>query len=190
MKSEPRYSVSLNGKILPLYKPAEARTRWFDETDPFIYTEYRFSIIIGSVTGLTEFKQNYLFEENSLMIKFNDDNTVLVECNVLISEYFIRQKQIHEKTYFLIDFIALSKRHNEHRREWLEKRHHMTEINKDYPHKCFKCGHELRFEELYNANFDSSLVYLEKLWKSEFVKFYCCGCYRKINEWQFKKVYD
>ncbi|KKN56965.1 hypothetical protein LCGC14_0566870 [marine sediment metagenome] len=59
-----------------------------------------------------------------------------------------------------------------------------------YPHVCFKCKTNLTFKELFDANrknglecinyfrdFDMPLYRkLKRLWKSEYVQFYCCEC--------------
>lgn len=67
-------------------------------------------------------------------------------------------------------------------------------LDTKYPHKCFKCGEELQFRELLDRNaiiYHSNTMFyeyekykhLKKLWKSPYVKLYCCSCYDE----KFKK---
>lgn len=65
------------------------------------------------------------------------------------------------------------------------KVHH---LDKKFPHVCFKCKKELKFEELFVANssfinhFDMPLYRkLKNWWKSRFIEFYCCECYNIEN---------
>ena len=69
------------------------------------------------------------------------------------------------------------------------------ELDKKYPHVCFGCKSELSWEELLDRNIslwrkevpigntklktiNIDTRYLEKLWKSCIVEFYCCGCFK------------
>lgn len=52
-------------------------------------------------------------------------------------------------------------------------------LDEEFPHKCHKCGKDLRFIELCAANMGKDKIYLQSLWELECVEFYCCTCYRK-----------
>jgi len=65
-----------------------------------------------------------------------------------------------------------------------------SEMDKKYPHKCFKCGRELKWLELLNttqiSNIDKSEEeygeWLRLLWCSNIIEFYCCNCFnRKVR---------
>ena len=70
--------------------------------------------------------------------------------------------------------------------EWIgpPRPKHSNHLDIKYPHICFKCKRKLKFIELYGINREYSEAFnmplykrLKKLWKSEFVKFYCCTCF-------------
>lgn len=68
-----------------------------------------------------------------------------------------------------------------------------------YPHRCFnqECKVELSFQELLDRNASVWLKHLDcnvirfydykkykelkRLWKSKYVQFYCCRCYKVLN---------
>lgn len=92
---------------------------------------------------------------------------------------------------------------------FIKVRQHRLDVK--YPHRCFKCKKPLLWLELYDANvdhvvvrrviysFDSHLPVrtyhclglkwnfkaykrLKKLWRSQVVEFYCCFCFKKMND--------
>ena len=62
-----------------------------------------------------------------------------------------------------------------------------------YPHKCFGCGTPLSWYELLTANLPhlfraiftkknyEKYKRLKKLWRSNFIQFYCCDCFDKVE---------
>lgn len=64
-----------------------------------------------------------------------------------------------------------------------------SDLDRKFPHACFKCGKDLYFLELSLANYTIKLSHLKQLWKSKDIEFYCCICYRregfepKITPW-------
>ena len=48
--------------------------------------------------------------------------------------------------------------------------------------KCFKCGQDLSWNELYSTNRNIPWTKLRKLWDSPNVEFYCCSCFWEMNK--------
>lgn len=53
-------------------------------------------------------------------------------------------------------------------------------LDENHPRVCFNCEKELKFIELKLINSDYEYKHLEKLWKSDNIRFYCCECYDYI----------
>lgn len=57
-----------------------------------------------------------------------------------------------------------------------------VEIDKKYPHICFRCKKPLKFMELRAANRDKEESYLKNLWELEGIEFFCCTCYKEKDK--------
>lgn len=65
-------------------------------------------------------------------------------------------------------------------------------LDKDYPHTCFnpKCKMRIHFHDFLNTNKNMNKNHLEKLWKSKYVQFFCCRCYKDKEKILEKKTYN
>ncbi len=53
---------------------------------------------------------------------------------------------------------------------------HKHQLDIDYPHYCYECNNSLYWRSFHIVNTKYNHEYLEKLWKSKHVQFYCCIC--------------
>ncbi len=104
---------------------------------------------------------------------------LIIQGEVLEYTKEIKEGNVRETLWILMNdnIRVVNSEHSETEYHHVKK----SRIDEKYPHICFNCKRELRFEEMCAVNTNKDKDHLKKLWKLEEIEFYCCSCFKNAN---------